>query len=60
MKSISLVFDTKIMKVAGSLKSNTSLMCKEAHVKVGLLILLYNVAILDLETVELNIIKMLK
>ena len=60
MKSIDLAFDTKIMNVAGSLKNNASLTHKEACDKTDPPASLHNVATLDLETVEIKIVKILK
>ena len=58
--SINLAFDTKTMNIAGFLKINASLIPKEAYTKGDLAKLIYNTAVLDLETLELNIAKILK
>ena len=58
--NIDLVFNTKTMNIAGSLKNNASLIPKEAYAKGDLAKSVYNVAVLDLETLESNIVKILK
>ena len=58
--NIDLAFDTKTMNIAGSQKNNASLIPKEAYAKGDPAKSVHNVAVLDLETLESNIVKMLK
>ena len=58
--SIDLAFDTKTMNIAGSLKNNTSLIPKEAYSKGDPAKSVHTIAVLDLETLESNIVKILK
>ena len=58
--NIDLAFDTKIMNIAGSLKNKASLIPKEAYAKGNPAKSVYITAVLDLEILELNIVKILK
>ena len=55
--NIDLTFNTKTINIAGSLKNNASLIPKEAYAKGDPPKLVHNVAVLYLETLELNIVK---
>ena len=54
---INIVFDTKTMYIAESLKKNLSLIHKKVYAKGDPSNLVYNVDVLDLETLETNITK---
>lgn len=60
MKRIDLAFDAKNSKIGGSLKHNASSIHKEACAKADLPNSVHSVAKLDLMTVEMNIVKMIK